>query len=83
MFKSTKVPLTPEQKRVVNTMIAIAYQKKGETYTTADLLKLINHRLTSNERRRVGRRFAAYVKKKKHTFTVIKTSGNNRYYTKP
>ena len=83
MFKRIKVPLTPEQNRVLSIMRAIAHQKVGQTYSTADLLKLINHQLNSNERRRVGRCFAAYAKENGYAFEIIRSSSNHKYYTKP
>jgi len=81
MLKRTPKPLTAEQQRVYRAMIANAHRRKGQEYTTADLLKCIEHDLSINDQRRVGRRFSYYARKSKH-LEIRSTKGNLTYFTK-
>jgi len=81
MLKTTRTPLTPEQERVYRAMIANAHRRKGQVYTTADLLKCIEHDLSTNDQRRIGRRFSYYARKSKH-LEIYSTKGNFTYFTK-
>lgn len=82
MYKITRTPLSVEGQRVYPKMIHLAYRWKGRTYTVSDLLKNIPNRLTTNDKRRIGRKFSAYAKKNPERFRIIAGKGNHKYYTR-
>lgn len=77
-------PLTPGEENAYRAMIAIAHKSRGQFYTTADLLEQVTHNLDTHSQRRLGRKFAAYVKKNLHKFNYYPgegPGGNHLYHT--
>lgn len=74
-------PMSHHADKVYKQLLAIAYSKAGEEpYTNADLLELINHNLSTNEQRRLGRKFSYHAKRKPHYFEIVGKKGNNNIY---
>ena len=71
--------LNQEETRVYRAMIAVAYKMAGP-FTTADLLKKINHNLDTSQQRHLGRKFSSYADR--NAFVVVGNKGRNLIYRK-
>lgn len=74
-------PMRAHANKVYRIMLSKAYSKSGgSSYTTADLLKEIDHNLTTNEMRRLGRKFSSHAQKRPDKFEIVGKIGSNYIY---
>lgn len=81
MSNNNRRNLTDDENKAYRAMKKIAHNSVGQLYTTADLLKQVNHNLNGDSQKFIGTKFAYYASYQKN-IEIKRGPSNNRYLTK-